>query len=146
MEIGKEDSDEEKVAALSAVVSVGETLFVKVVEIKEDDGSGRYKLGRITLQGGCVSHPGGRGHGEAGMGRFVAGMVVNGFGEFLAAQQACSATSNHLCIYCIQPSLHLRMQLLFFLPTSHRCGKHKAIVCTMACQSVYPKAAVWREY
>ncbi|KAL3145372.1 hypothetical protein ABBQ38_001624 [Trebouxia sp. C0009 RCD-2024] len=41
MEIGKEDSDEEKVAALSAVVSVGETLFVKVVEIKEDDGSGR---------------------------------------------------------------------------------------------------------
>lgn len=46
MEVGKEDSDEEKVAALSAVISVGETVFVKVVEIKEDDGSGRYKLGQ----------------------------------------------------------------------------------------------------
>lgn len=44
MEIGKEDSDEEKVAALSAVVAVGETVYVKVVEIKEDDGSGRCKL------------------------------------------------------------------------------------------------------
>ena len=42
MEIGKEDSDEEKVAALSAVVNVGEAVYVKVVEIKEDDGSGRY--------------------------------------------------------------------------------------------------------
>ena len=41
MEMGKEDSDEEKIAALSAVVAVGETVFVKVVEIKEDDGSGR---------------------------------------------------------------------------------------------------------
>ena len=42
MDIGKEDSDEEKVAALSAVVAVGEQVYVKVVEIKEDDGSGRY--------------------------------------------------------------------------------------------------------
>lgn len=42
MDIGKEDSDEEKVAALSAVVAVGERVYVKVVEIKEDDGSGRY--------------------------------------------------------------------------------------------------------
>lgn len=41
MDIGKEDSDEEKVAAVSAVVSVGEQVYVKVVEIKEDDGSGR---------------------------------------------------------------------------------------------------------
>ena len=43
MEMGKEDSDEEKIAALSAVVAVGETVFVKVVEIKEDDGSGRCR-------------------------------------------------------------------------------------------------------
>ena len=43
MEIGKEDSDEEKVAALSAVVAVGEAVYVKVVEIKEDDGSGRCR-------------------------------------------------------------------------------------------------------
>lgn len=42
MDIGKEDSDEERVAALSAVVAVGEQVYVKVVEIKEDDGSGRY--------------------------------------------------------------------------------------------------------
>ena len=44
MEMGKEDSDEEKVAALSAVVAVGETVYVKVVEIKEDDGSGRCRI------------------------------------------------------------------------------------------------------
>lgn len=42
MDIGKEDSDEERVAALSAVVAVGEQVYVKVVEIKVDDGSGRY--------------------------------------------------------------------------------------------------------
>ncbi len=42
MDIGKEDSDEERVAALNAVVAVGEQVYVKVVEIKEDDGSGRY--------------------------------------------------------------------------------------------------------
>ena len=41
MEMGKEDSDEEKIAALSAAVAVGKTVFVKVVEIKEHDGSGR---------------------------------------------------------------------------------------------------------
>ncbi|KAA6427965.1 MAG: S1 RNA-binding domain containing [Trebouxia sp. A1-2] len=41
MDIGKEDSDEERVAALSAVVAVGEQVYVKVVEIKVDDGSGR---------------------------------------------------------------------------------------------------------
>ena len=43
LEIGKEDSDEEKVAAMSAVLNIGETVYVKVVEIKEDDGSGRCK-------------------------------------------------------------------------------------------------------
>lgn len=43
MEMGKEDSDEEKIAALSAVVAVGEAVYVKVVEIKEDDGSGRCR-------------------------------------------------------------------------------------------------------
>jgi hypothetical protein len=42
MDIGKEDSDEDRIAALSAVVALGEQVFVKVVEIKEDDGSGRY--------------------------------------------------------------------------------------------------------
>lgn len=41
MEIEKEDSDEAKTAAVSAVVSVGEQVYIKVVESKEDDGSGR---------------------------------------------------------------------------------------------------------
>lgn len=44
LETGKEDSDEEKIAALSAVVAVGETVYLKVVEIKEDDGSGRCRI------------------------------------------------------------------------------------------------------
>ena len=43
MDIGKDASDEDREAALSAVVAVGEQVFVKVVEIKEDDGSGRYR-------------------------------------------------------------------------------------------------------
>ena len=41
MEIEKEDSDEAKMAAVGAVVSIGEQVYIKVVEIKEDDGSGR---------------------------------------------------------------------------------------------------------
>lgn len=42
MDIGKEDSDEAKIAAVGAVVAIGEQVYVKVVEVKEDDGSGRY--------------------------------------------------------------------------------------------------------
>lgn len=51
MDIGKEDSDEEKIAALSAVVAVGEQVYVKVVEIKEDDGSGRYASAKHSYTG-----------------------------------------------------------------------------------------------
>lgn len=47
MDMDKEDSDEAKVAAISQVLAVGESLWVKVVEIKEPDpGSDRGpKLG-----------------------------------------------------------------------------------------------------
>ena len=50
MEIGKDDSDEEKVAAMGAVVAVNEAVYVKVVEIKEDDGSGRYASAHVRTQ------------------------------------------------------------------------------------------------
>ena len=52
MDIGKEDSDEDRVAALSAVVAVGEQVYVKVVEMKEDDGSGRYTS--LNQQSDCL--------------------------------------------------------------------------------------------
>lgn len=49
IEVGKEDSDEEKVAALGSVVTIGEAVYVKVVEIKDDDGSGRYRTARFSI-------------------------------------------------------------------------------------------------
>ena len=73
MEIGKEDSDEEKVAALSAVVAVGETVYVKVVEIKGDDGSGRCKLPQPSRVGGTLR----------GVGGWVRSGRVVACGEFL---------------------------------------------------------------
>ena len=44
LRFSRDDADGEKVAALSGVLSVGERVFVKVVEVETDD-SGRLKLG-----------------------------------------------------------------------------------------------------
>jgi len=44
LRLGRDEADEEKVAALLGVVSVGDSVFVKLVEIEPGDG-GRLKLG-----------------------------------------------------------------------------------------------------
>ena len=40
MDFGKDDSDEEKVAALRSVVAEGDPCFVKVLDVKLDEASG----------------------------------------------------------------------------------------------------------
>lgn len=78
MDIGKEDSDEDRVAALSAVVAVGEQVYVKVVEIKEDDGSGRYTS--LNQQCHCVQE------------------VTTAFWKLLCAYASCLWSGGHqLC-------------------------------------------------
>ena len=40
MDFGKDDSDEEKVAALRSVVAEGDPCFVKVLDVRQDEASG----------------------------------------------------------------------------------------------------------
>lgn len=45
MESSRDDSDEQKVEAMKGVVSEGEQVWVKVVEVREDDNTGRTRIG-----------------------------------------------------------------------------------------------------
>jgi len=45
MESSRDDSDEQKVEAMKGVVSEGEQVWVKVVEVREDENTGRTRIG-----------------------------------------------------------------------------------------------------
>ena len=40
MDFGKDDSDEEKIAALRSVAAEGDPCYVKVLDVKQDEASG----------------------------------------------------------------------------------------------------------
>ncbi|KAJ9532328.1 hypothetical protein QJQ45_010367 [Haematococcus lacustris] len=92
IKFNREDSDEQKKAELAGVVSIGEVVYVKVVEVIEDDGSGRgqkiqcslklvdQKSGEDLDPGNLRYKPRGAGEGRGGPGALgsTVGEVVGG--------------------------------------------------------------------